>query len=223
MQIAFFPWLRLRAPLTMDDFTFIPFLNHDGTVHQAFADLSEGLTSILHGYVDMQGRPIENCVIVTSAQRQPVWDLHDEDHERISKYAKILIIAAFSKNEYNTNIGCYSNTTHFQFVRQRFTLPVDFITYVTRRRDGSTMNGGYRHSQIRFPVPPQAQSASDICIDIDFASSIASALAANSEVAYRLLAAMLYFDIANTDSDVIRQEAEIILMASAYERLLDIE
>jgi len=34
---------------------------------------------------------------------------------------------------------------------------------------------------------------------------------------------MLYFDIANTDSDVIRQEAEIILMASAYERLLDIE
>ena len=110
MQIAFFPWLRLQATLTLDDFTFIPFLN-DGTVHQAFADVSEGLTQHLRRGTSMQGRPIENCVVVTSAQRQPVWDLHDEDHERISRDAKILMIAAFSKNEYNTNIGCYSNTT----------------------------------------------------------------------------------------------------------------
>jgi hypothetical protein len=80
------------------------------------------------GYVDMEGRPIENCIFLSNANRQPVWDLQDEDHETINRYAKILTLAAFSKNDYNMNGGCYANSTHFQFVRQRFTIPVGEVT-----------------------------------------------------------------------------------------------
>ncbi|HYR87159.1 MAG TPA: hypothetical protein VE422_23965 [Terriglobia bacterium] len=220
MQIAFFPWLRLTHPIALGPFTFVPFKDDLGHIAPALADVAESLNTILRGYVDMRGASVGNCVVVTHARSNPVWDLRDEDHELIIRYAKILTLCAFAKNDYNTNMGCYANSSHFQFVRQRFTVPVDYIAFDTRRRDGSTTDGGYRHGEVRFPVPPQAKSSRDACIDTGLGTAIARAISGNSPTAQSLLAALLFFDLANTDTDVMQLEAEVILMGSAFEQLL---
>jgi hypothetical protein len=176
---------------------------------------------ILRGYVDMHGDPVDNCVVVTHSGRNPVWDLQDEDHKLISRSAQILSLSAMSKNDYNTNIGCYANSARFQFFRQRFTEPLTYIAFSTRRRDGSTTDAGYRHGEVKFSVPPQSKSFRETCVDTELAISGHRALAANSPMARRLIPALSFFNLANTDSDVLEQEAEIILMGSAFEQVLD--
>jgi hypothetical protein len=223
MQIAFFPWLFLKEAVTLGPLTFQNFRDQRGVTSPSLAELGGSLDKILQGYVDMRGRPVGICVLVTHASRTPAWDLADEDHELVARYANILFLCGMAKNDYNTNMGCYTNASTFQFVRQRFAAPVEFIAFSTRRRDGSTMDGGYRHGDVKFPIPPQSKSVRDTCIDTTLAHALAAAIDANSHAAQRVLAALVFFSLANTDSDVMQQEAEVILMGSAYEQLLDVE
>jgi hypothetical protein len=147
--------------------------------------------------------------------------LQDEDHELISRYTQILSLSAIAKNDYNTNMGCYTNTTTFQFFRQRFTEPVDFVAFSTRRRDGQTTDGGYRHGEVKFSVPLQSKSFYPSCVDTELAAAITGALADDSVFAKRLLPALSFFNLANTDSYLIEPEAEVILIGSAFEQLFD--
>ena len=56
-----------------------------------------------------------------------------------------MFLAAFSMNEYFTQVRQYANSSLFTVYHQSFTLPVDFIAVNSRRRDGNLMVGGYRH------------------------------------------------------------------------------
>src|SRR5262245_59588644 len=114
MQIVFFPWLRLNQPIALGHCTFLPFKDKRGAVPTLLRELARSLKIILRGYVDISGKPIQNCIVVTHADRRPAWNLQDEDHEVISRYTQILLLSAIAKNDYNTNIGCYTNTTTFQ-------------------------------------------------------------------------------------------------------------
>jgi len=221
MQIAFFPWLYLKEPITLGTLTFLPFRDERGNFPAPLTDLADSLTIILRGYVDMHGEPIDKCVVVTHSGRDPVWNLEDDDHNLVRRCALILALAAISKNAYNTNIGCYANSTTFQFFRQRFTEPVEYIAFGVRRRDGSTTDAGYRHGEIKFTVPPQSKSLRETCIDAEFAVAIERAVAANSPTARRLIPALSFFSLANTDSDVMDQDAEVILFGSGFEQLLN--
>jgi hypothetical protein len=106
MQIAFFPWLYLKEPITLGTLTFLPFRDDRGNVATPLTDLADSLTIVLRGYVDMHGEPIDNCVLVTHSGRDPVWNLEDDDHNLVRRCALILTLSAMSKNAYNTNIGC---------------------------------------------------------------------------------------------------------------------
>jgi hypothetical protein len=221
MQIALFPWLFLREPITLGRLTFLPFRDERGNVSAPLAMLAESLSTILRGYVDMHGEPIDNCVVVTHSGRNPVWDLEDDDHKLVSRCARILALSAISRSDYNSNIGHYANSTTFQFFRQRFTEPVTYIAFGVRRRDGSTTDAGYRHGEIKFSVPPQSKSLRETSIDVDLAIAIDQAVEANSPTARRLVPALSFFNLANTDSDVMDMDAEVILFGSAFEQVLD--
>ena len=220
MQVAFFPWLSLKQPIELPPLRFVPFRDNSGVVPAELKDLTESLDTILTGYVDMRGEAIGNSVVVTHAERHPTWDVHDDDHDLVNRYAKILILSAIAKNDYNTNLGCYTNATTFQFVRQRFTTPVDFIAFGSRRRDGSTMDGGYGHGDVKFSIPQQSRSLGEVCIDSDLALAIVRAIDRSSPTARRLLPALSFFSFANTDSDVMDFTAELILMGACFEQLL---
>jgi len=96
----------------------------------------------------------------------------EEDREKVQLASQLLSLASISKNDYNAQLGCYAYATQFQFFFQRFTEPVDFIAIGIRRRDGSTMDAGYKHGQIKFSVPLQARSLKPVCIDADLVDGL---------------------------------------------------
>jgi hypothetical protein len=81
----------LKEPITLPPLTFLPFKDWRGYVTVELADLAASLETMLRSYVDERGNPMTNCVAVTHADRRPVWDLQDGDHETISRYSQIFI------------------------------------------------------------------------------------------------------------------------------------
>jgi hypothetical protein len=153
--------------------------------------------------------------------RQPAWSLSSEDFEKVQESASLLYLAAMARNEYFQQIRSYVNRTMCDLYWQRFTEPVDYISVTARRRDGQLMSGGYKHGEVKFTVPPQADSRESVSVDVAFVEALNRAVAGTPDLMRRLKPAVAFLSLANTDSDAMPRSAEVILMGAAFEQLLE--
>jgi hypothetical protein len=183
------------------------------------ATTEAALSRILSGYLDGDGQVFDNCVVATVAGRG--WDLTRADGPAVMWAASLLFLSSFAASHYFPRFGGpYTNSTVFQVTGQGFRgdTPV-WITVVARRRDGSSMNGGYRHGEFKVNVPVQVSLRDFAEIDEDFLAALDRADAAGSETMKRLRTAMPFVRLANTDDDVMTEHAEAVLMGAAFEQL----
>jgi hypothetical protein len=219
--ISFLPWLRISAPVRIGRFTFTPFLDRDDQITESVREIGDTVTTIVSGYVDLSGRALRNCVLILDSQLTPSWDLPVSALSEARWAAAQLFLATFSMNEYFSQVGQYSNSSMFTVYHQSFALPIDFIAVNSRRRDGSLMVGGYRHGEMKFTIPVYADMRGELLqFDMGLLTALERASSNGSAVLSRLRAALSFLSLANTDSDAMLPEAEIILMISAYEQLL---
>ena len=219
--ISFLPWLRIKEPVRVGRFVFTPFLDRDDQITEPVREIGEAIRTIVSGYVDLRGTPLRNCVLILDAQLTPLWDLPVSALSEDRWATAQLFLAAFSMNEYFTQVRQYSNSSLFTVYHQSFTLPIDFVAVNSRRRDGSLMVGGYRHGEMKFTVPVYADMAGELRqFDVGLLAALEQASSKGSSVVNRLRAALSFLSLANTDSEAMVPDAEIILMISAYEQLL---
>lgn len=219
--ISFLPWLRISEQVCIGRFTFTPFLDRDGQTAESVREIADAVKTIVSGYVDLRGTAFGNCVLILDSQLTPSWDLPLSALSEARWAAAQLFLAAFSMNEYFVQVRQYSNSSMFTVYHQSFTLPIDSIAVNSRRRDGSLMVAGYRHGEMKFTVPVYADTIGEFRqFDLGLLTALERASSNGSAVLGRLRAALSFLSLANTDSDAMVPEAEIILMISAYEQLL---
>jgi hypothetical protein len=215
--IAFMPWLRLRAPVTVGGIEFVPFRDSEGNVALVFANVKSIVSMILSSYVDRTGTPIENAVLATIPGRE--WRLTDNDHETVSWAARLLFCACWGNNEqFSQFSGRYISSVPFRLVWQRFS-GGPYIAITSRRRYGYSLDGGYKHGEVTFSIPSQCgMDAADV--DQLFLDAIVKADATGtSQVMERV--SLPFVGLANTDDDLMDEPAEAILMACAFEHLFN--
>lgn len=218
--IAFLPWLHLAETVQLGQIRFVPFVT--SSPDSELAAVTTSLPVILSGYRDVQGQPVTACTVSFPAGQKPGEDLAEQHVQAIQTAAALLCLAALAENDY-CSPGAYVNSSPFQPYFQCFTEPVEDIALQIRRRDGRTLVGGYKHGEIVFTMPVQcSQISSRFRIDKPFAEALGSALACGSSVARRLVPALAFFNLANTDSEAMSTEAEVILSGAAFEQLLDV-
>src|SRR5262245_18215215 len=151
----FLPWLRLKKSHRIAGIEFWPFRAHDGKAFAVFRGAVKPLSKILSSYRDRKGKPLMNCVVATAPGRG--WNLAEDDLETVRQPASLLFLASSETNEYFPRFGGrYVNSEAFRFVGQRFSgqMPA-YISLVSRRRDGSKWDGGYKHGEVNFSIPNQ--------------------------------------------------------------------
>lgn len=216
----FLPWLRLNKPHAVAGVEFWPFRDKDGKASRPFRGAVKPLAKILSSYRERNGARLENCVIATIPDRG--WSLAEEDLEAVQWAAAMLFMASWACNEYFPRFfGPYVNSEEFRFVGQRFTGPMPvYIALVSRRRDGSKWDGGYRHGEVNFSIPLQCSTRDAASIDESFLTALDAANTAKSATVERLRTALVFVQRANADDDAMTLEAEALLMGSAFEQLL---
>lgn len=219
-QVAFLPWLRLKSALSVAGVEFLPLRGTDGKMSDVLADLAGPMTAVLAGYVDLNSKPIDNCLVATIPGRG--WNLQDSDFTTVKWAASLLFLASWASNEYFTSTpGPYINSTPFRVVWQRLPRVPKYVSLRYRRRDGDAWNGGNKHGTIKFNLPLQYSITSAVTLDENFLKALNVGHSAESRTMQRLRYALPFVGLANTDDDLMTDDAEIILMASAFEQLLD--
>jgi hypothetical protein len=221
--ISFLPWLRINKPVRVGGFTFTPFPDHNEPIPEGVSvcEIRDDIATILSGYVELKGVPRRNCVLVLDSGLPQPWNIPTSNLSEVRWAVAQLFLASFSKNEYFAQIRSYSNSSMFTVYHQSFNRPVDSIAVSSRRRDGNVMDGGYRHGEIKFTKPVYANLTEEFCqFDVDLLAALERSSGKGSALMKRLRPALSFLSLANTDSDLMTRDAEIILMVSAYEQLL---
>lgn len=199
----------------------MPFKDRDDAVSAVFADSEAQIAKILSSYVDLEGRPIRNCIIATIPSKGG--NLALGDWEAVDWAISLLFLSAFATNDYFRNAGSYVASSNFRVMWQAFTDEVSWISPVWRRRDGHTQSGGYEHGKVKFVKPLQCTLNDPAMIDQRFLEALDLAVRAGTETTGRLRKAVSFVVLANSDDDVVDVPVEAILMASAFEQMLDVE
>lgn len=218
--VLFLPFLHLSEPHTVAGVEFVPLRNRDGKIPAVLESAVGGLDTILSGYIDRHGAPLGNCVVATVPGRG--WDLERNDFPTITWATSLLFLAAWARNEYYPCFGgSYVNSSNFRPVGQAYRGDAPgFIAVSSRRRDGSTTDGGYKHGEFKFSLPLQVSIREAASVDVRLLAALDAAHAAGSVTAERLRTALPFVELANTDDEFMTEHAEAILMGSAFEQLL---
>jgi hypothetical protein len=219
-NVAFLPFLRLKRRYTIAGVEFLPLRDEAGAVPQPLQSGVKAIETILSGYVDRHGKPLTNCVVATLPEKR--WDIAREDFATVRWAASLLFLAGWASNQYLTPFGGnYVNSTMFRVIGQAFSgIVPDYIAIPARRRDGGSLDGGYKHGEVKFPLPAQCSIRDAAVIDEGVLLALDKAHAAESPVVDRLRTAVPFVQLANSDEDWMPDLAEAILMGSAFEQLL---
>lgn len=218
-QVAFIPWLRLKLPVHIAGVDFVPYRDADGNVSPVFRDAESSLSMIFSSYIDRDNDAIDNLVVATLPGRG--WNVADGDFETVAWAARLLFLSCWAANEYFIDGGGhYVNSIPFRPIWQRFS-GGPWVALTSRRRYGHSTNGGYEHGKIKFNRPLQcgidsANVDKPLLQALDAANS-----AGTSSTIQRLVNALPFVELANTDDDLMNEPPEAILMGSAFEQLLD--
>ena len=217
--ICLLPWLRLDVAYECNGICLVPF-QLQGDQDANLNALKPSLENILASYVHIRGQPIDRCTIVTIKDNDPEWNIDDSDHERITESLACFFLAAFSRNNYFAQHSTYINASALQPVFQRLRIPLQGIALQHRRRDGSVLDGGYDHGDVKFSIPLECKSLRP-SMDPEFLNALGKAIKANTPFVRRLLTSLSFLRLANTDQAHMSLDAEVILMGSSFEQLFD--
>ena len=212
-MVAFFPWLQLNTPLTVGGYELFPFQRCPPQAGSAGRE--QGLlNALMRPYFGRDGR--DQIATVLRFQGAPLTqDLAEDQRQELFGFADLLSVAALSNREYFG--GTYFNRGSFDLVIQAFTKTPGGAAVSSRRRDGST-KAGYDQRSFRVQRPYHVVQHIPIAPNLALMDGLLTARRCDHWP--RLEDAIAYFNLANTDSPVMRESTEIILLLAAIQRLL---
>ena len=217
--LALMPWLRLPQTCVICGTHFVSYKKDQ--IPEMFRSYSMNINRILSSYRDIEGDAITECVLIYLDSIDPCKDLTDDEDVRIDvdKASQLLTFCALSRNEYFCQSGCYANSIAFQIFFQRFKPNSEWISITSRRRDGETTHGGYKHGEVKFSVPVQCADLRIRCIDIPLLEALDKLFKHPDPLARRILQSVSLYNQANTDSEAMLPQLEIVFLAFTLEQL----
>lgn len=217
-MLAFFPWFGLDDEITVGQFKLAGFQRGERPAG-AGSELQQLIDSVLEPYKDAEDVPIQHATLVQLENHNVTDDLTEEERNALFVFAECLTFASLSRREF-FGIGFgYVNADHFRQVIQQFQSGSDGVAIRTRRRDGSTLNYVAREAYKVFR--PDHVTPADFGVEVDVPLLNALLAARDAPTWQRYADASFGFNRANTDSNEVAEEAEVVFMIGAVERLLD--
>ena len=216
--VGIMPWLHLKSHVMCFGVKFTSY-QRDIPLPNEYKTYKDQINRILSSYVNLEGEPITECVLIGLDGYEACGSLNDSELDKIVVSAEILAFCALSKNEFFGQTRLYTNRSFFDLYFQNFKIAdSNYISIPVRRRDGSLLMGGHEHGKIFFSVPIQCSSQQLYKVDQDLLSALEKAQGPQIR---RIKQSIMLFNQANTDSNAIMANREIVLLASAYEQLFD--
>lgn len=232
--VAFFPWLNTLKTFNIGKYELISYKQLKEQNRIDNSAIITQLDSIFKGYIDnlnafvKKGETIDNPIVIIKDIGLSPFSV-DEDNDLL-RLRNILAYSAIctndnQKSERNTykHHDPYYNSSIFDLIIQGFTLDSEGLAFSIRRRHGLDTISGLREYN-RFTIPLYVSFKSELQYDEGLLNALSKTVTNPSEnTISRLLSALELFYYAHTDSNIMRDRGDLIMMASAFEILFDIQ
>lgn len=214
-MLAFFPWLKLNIDkeakeVDLKAIRLVRFLR--GTMGTL-------CDRILEPYVLSKDEPINEAILFLLRDKEIFADLDEDERNFLFSAAEIIAFSGLSKREYFLpgDIS-YCNRDDFIFIIQQSREDSDGATIITRRRDGYTKTYVTGESY-KVEIPLHIKNF-PVKLDIPLIEALLNAQEKLSDKWLLYSEAIFHFNHANTDNDQVPEHQEVVMMVSAFERIL---
>jgi len=215
--VCVFPWVGLPELLEVGGFQLLPFERHRWPAGPV-TSMQRLFDAVLAPYKEQRGTPIEHATLVRHPHHGVTDDLSGEERGDLFTFAELLAFCGLASRQFFGFGLNYVNRDDYTFVIQSFVDPGAGVSITTRRRDG-VMNNYYTAGLYEFRRPLHRSPNATIRIDVSLMQAVLNAQ--RGPEWERLWDAILAFNRANTDSEQIMEEAEVVFIVGALQRLLD--
>lgn len=223
--LFFFPWVASRGVLQLGSLSLIPYGREQapGAMHGVSQEI---IDAVLGSYGDVALTQLPNtftsirkATLLTWADDANGLDLPENQIFDRLEQARYIAFSALAQRRFCSYVG-YCNADGYEVIAQGFDAErPGSISITTRRRDGFTQTYISRTSSPRFIRPEHVDSRLHLEIDEVLARGLLELPL--GELKSRIDDAIAKFLLANTDSPAMPAHAELVLMRSAFEALLD--
>jgi len=219
--ICFLPWLHLgrEDEVVVGGTRFVRYRRGsdpfgEGSPQQRVAD------TVFVPFRDHGVTQLAQATIAGRRGKDLLDDLTYEEKRLVGMDTEILCLAAIACNKYFNPMGSYANYSAFEVLFKQTTGDLGAIKLTLRRRDGPEvlMSGAER---VALGRAPGSSSTRFMKFDRDLIRGVA-AKRDRSSGWQRWEDAIRCFNLANTDSYLVTEEVELVLMVSACQQLLDV-
>lgn len=211
-MLAFFPWLKLEKQIDINDISLVPVQKSNLPEHIRLC------SRVLDHYVDVNDTPVEDSIIILMKDKPPFAELSQAEIENLHAFSEIITFAGLSKREYFVG-NKYWNQTDFTFNVMHFVENFEVSVVNARRRDGAKTVIDIIPNKIKRPLWTNNGGFTRIELDLALAQALLRAQADLPEEQWQMYYdSISNFNLANTDSDSISGQQEVILTAGAFQR-----
>jgi hypothetical protein len=210
-MLAFLPWVTVSKPHTISRFALVPW--RKGT--------SPDVDGVLEPYIDRVDHHVESATLVHFAGEPLTRDLSEDERADLFDLAMALAFSALARRELCGRWGAvpYANSDSFRLVIQGFREgDPGSVAEVIRRRGGRVL-AGYSHGTYQVRRPTHVDVLPRYELDATLVSSVLAALNSQGRVVYE--ESIFSFNNANTDSEQVPVQHEIVALVGALERLTE--
>jgi len=216
-MLVLLPWLKLQELSKVGRVCFTPFSVANGDPGSVFNDSKKDIVRIVSSYRDIRGKIINKCALGYIDEKDQCSNAIDVN--LMTNAVHLLAFAALAKNKFCVQLGNYTNSSCFETIFQEFSKDSEFISIITRKRDGHSRLMGLKHGELKLSIPLECANIAPPVFDNALLISLGYVLEEKDPLARRLMQSIWLYNLACSDSNRISLENEIIFMISAFERL----
>lgn len=220
--VALLPWLRLESKqaISIGPVKFVSLENNCTQMKAIAGQGCEDLNKIISSYKDIEGNTVNTVTILLYDGQWRM--IRGRDEAVIDEVTRIATLASMARNEFfQESNGRYANATLFEPIFQACREGNPHLAFRARRRDGYVLSGDYEHGKVNIACPIECQGIQNVEIDRALADALWNAR--ETPIGRRIITALSFFCLANTDSPTMELDAEVILMASAFDQVFETE
>jgi len=148
--------------------------------------------------------------------------LSSENADRLNEIynaVKVFAFCCIAKNQYFESHKNYVNASCFELVSQRFVYDNNMVSLYSYKRDGSTLDGGYKYEDLNILAPVWVRQCHQFGIDEKLLKSIEICQISNRNLYKRIFYSIEWFLLSFTDNPIISSELELACLQTSFEQL----
>ena len=220
VDICFLPWLRLIKPIEMGGVAFLPAEELINRLEDKA--IANQVRRTLSCYVDETGKPLSNNTVCQLKNRRRAERMSEKDVTIIRQAVDALYFASvFAQSQggiLDPNYSSHYSIQHFELVHHK--APVGSDTFRVVRPNAIIVNCSYDSFKFRRPL---GVGIRPLVLDYRFAEELCSLFDRGSrELRERVLRALEWVRFAHDDTGSVTEPSKVVMMATAFEILLQI-